>query len=224
MDAERFDTLTRFISSRTSRRVTVGLVATGLLAITVPEAETKAVRCSETTPCPGCYRCKKHKCKKNNGASCTGGTCQKGSCRCTGAGFSCTDVALCCQQEQACLAESCGACPESPDPCTSGPECGRTTADNPQCFCVTSVEGTTTCSSIFATLDQVAECTTDDDCTDVLGPGVEAVCVNAPCLGLGFEKVCLNTGCVDLNSLASTSRVGASEPRLRQPKLRSPHS
>jgi len=224
MDASRFDALARLVGSRTSRRVAVGLAATSLVVRTSLNVE--AAKCSKKKPCPECRRCKKHKCKLDDGAACSGeGICLGGVCGCGSGEFLCTEVTpRCCDQEQACLAESCGACPESPDPCTSGPECGRTTANNPQCFCVTSVEGTTTCSSIFVTLDQVADCTTDDDCTGIFGPGVEGVCVNVPCLDMGFDKVCLNKGCVDLNSLAVTSRAGTSEPKLRQPKLRSAHS
>jgi hypothetical protein len=44
MQAERFDTLLRLIGSRTSRRMAVGLAATGLLSLTVPEAAAR--RCS----------------------------------------------------------------------------------------------------------------------------------------------------------------------------------
>jgi hypothetical protein len=49
MDADRFDTLTRRIGSRTSRRVAVGLAAAGLLGIAVPEPV--AARCRRATSC-----------------------------------------------------------------------------------------------------------------------------------------------------------------------------
>jgi hypothetical protein len=39
MDSARFGTLTRLIGSRTSRRVAVGLEATGMLSVAVPDAE-----------------------------------------------------------------------------------------------------------------------------------------------------------------------------------------
>jgi hypothetical protein len=44
MDDARFNTLTRFMGPRTSRRLPVGLAATGLLSIAVPD--TAAARCS----------------------------------------------------------------------------------------------------------------------------------------------------------------------------------
>jgi hypothetical protein len=78
MDAARFDTLTRLIGSRTSRRVLVGLAASGLLGIAVPDAE--AAKCSNKKPCPECYQCKKHKCKPLTETACTNGTCQSGVC------------------------------------------------------------------------------------------------------------------------------------------------
>jgi hypothetical protein len=83
MDADRFDALTQFIGSRTSRRVVVGLAATGLLSMAVPDAE--AARCSKQKPCPECKKCKRHRCKPDatqNGTVCSGGTgtCVKGTC------------------------------------------------------------------------------------------------------------------------------------------------
>jgi hypothetical protein len=223
MEAGRFDTLTRFIGSRTSRRVAVGLAATGLVARPGPDVD--AAQCSKKKPCPECRRCKKHKCKPDDGVACSGGgTCLGGVCGCGSGKFTCPEVALCCDQEQACLAESCGACPESPDPCTSAPQCGFTNPNlpEPRCFCVTSVDGVTTCTSVFADIaNQGGNCTTDDDCTGVIGVGVEAVCVNFPCADVGFDNVCLNKGCVDLSGPFVTSRTGTSAPGLRQLKLRS---
>ena len=53
--------LTRLIRSRTSRRTAVGLAATGLLSLAVPDAE--AARCNQQTLCPVCRRCRRHRCK-----------------------------------------------------------------------------------------------------------------------------------------------------------------
>jgi hypothetical protein len=81
MDAARFDTLTRSLGSRTSRRVAVGLAVSGLLGVAVPDAE--AARCSRNRPCPQCKRCKQHRCRKDatqDGQDCTGGACQNGVC------------------------------------------------------------------------------------------------------------------------------------------------
>ena len=82
MDADRFATLTRLVGSRTSRRVAVGLAATGLLSIAVPDAE--AARCNKQTLCPVCRRCRRHRCRPDrtqNGAICSFGfTCDNGVC------------------------------------------------------------------------------------------------------------------------------------------------
>ena len=82
LDAERFDTLTRLIRSRTSRRLAVGLAATGLLSIAVPDAE--AARCNQQTLCPVCRRCRRHRCKPDrtqDGALCGFGyVCDNGLC------------------------------------------------------------------------------------------------------------------------------------------------
>jgi hypothetical protein len=55
MDDARFDALARFIGSRTTRRLAVGLVAAGLLGMAVPGVE--AARCSKTKPCRECQQC-----------------------------------------------------------------------------------------------------------------------------------------------------------------------
>jgi hypothetical protein len=83
LDAERFDTLTRLIRSRTSRRMAVGLAATGLLSIGVPDAE--AARCNKRKPCLVCRRCRRHRCRPDrsqNGDICGSGgfTCDNGVC------------------------------------------------------------------------------------------------------------------------------------------------
>ena len=50
--------------------------------------------------------------------------------------------------------------------------CGLTATKFPLCYCVTSVDEVTTCTSFFANLDvQTANCETDQDCTGLLGPG-----------------------------------------------------
>jgi hypothetical protein len=81
MDADGFDTLARRIGSRTSRRLAIGLAATGLLSVTVPDAV--AARCSAAKPCPECKKCKRHRCRPDaKQTSCGGGTgaCVKGTC------------------------------------------------------------------------------------------------------------------------------------------------
>jgi hypothetical protein len=102
VEAERFDTLSRLIGSRTSRRKAVALAATGLLGIAAPEAA--AGRCSRRKSCPECKRCKKQRCKPDatqNGAACTGvsgGTCEGGAC-CLGLLANCSYAKQCCQND-----------------------------------------------------------------------------------------------------------------------------
>ena len=125
-------------------------------------------------------------------------------------------------QEQACVGGACLACPEAPDPCLPAQEhfCGRTTAPSPFCFCVTSVDDDTTCSSIFVNPSQSVACDSDDDCTGILGFGVDVVCVHAPCLGLGIDKVCMSKGCVNLNASRRSARSDGNGPNIRQADLR----
>ena len=104
MEAERFDTLTRLIGGRTSRRLAVALAATGLLSLAVPDIAE--ARCSARKRCPDCKRCKKHRCKPDagqDGNACSGvsgGTCERGTC-CLGLQANCTAAKQCCQKDGA---------------------------------------------------------------------------------------------------------------------------
>ena len=53
LDAERFDTLTRLIRSRTSRRMAVGLAATGLLSMACPMRKRCAATSRRSVPSAG---------------------------------------------------------------------------------------------------------------------------------------------------------------------------
>src|SRR3954470_15384045 len=129
MDANRFDAFTRLIGSRTSRRIAIGLGATGLLFTAVPEAEAR--KCSKKNPCPKCYRCRKHRCRPLCGA---GKICQDGVCcdpgfaDCDGDGncevdlrtntTHCGRCATACGTGATCLNGACtseGGCPEGCD-------------------------------------------------------------------------------------------------------------
>src|SRR5215207_2778683 len=89
MDGRHFDTLTRHLSARLSRRTSLSLLASlGLSDLGAPdhaEAKRKKKRC------PPCKTRKKGKCKKNkpDGTACPGGTCQNGGCVLTGCIPSC---------------------------------------------------------------------------------------------------------------------------------------
>ena len=83
MDSERFDGLVRSFGQTRSRRQTLrglaGVLATGVFALSVPEVN--AARCSASSPCPECSRCRRHRCRKRaDDYPCTGGTCQGGTC------------------------------------------------------------------------------------------------------------------------------------------------
>jgi hypothetical protein len=82
MDAAPFDTLARRIGSRTSRRVAVGLVATSLFTIAIPDAV--AARCTRQNPCPKCKSCRHHRCKPDTDVNFTpcgdAKACRDGAC------------------------------------------------------------------------------------------------------------------------------------------------
>jgi hypothetical protein len=84
---------------------------------------------------------------------------------------------------------------------------------------VTSVDDVTTCTSAFVREEQSIDCTSDAGCTAYLG--VDAVCVDAPCLPPSAQKVCMNKGCVDLTLPDVTVQSGRNAPALRQIDLRS---
>lgn len=101
-------------------------------------------------------------------------------CRC--AGEDCGGS--CCPPGQVCAANVCGACPAGADPlCNQSPAlacgCG---------FCATSVNNTTAC--VNETVFQCADCTSDSECTTLLGrPGL---CVAVACTcGETGNKICL---------------------------------
>jgi hypothetical protein len=135
---------------------------------------------------------------------CSSGQCIDGTCGCDASSALCA-AGRCCAQGDACVGGTCGACPETPDACAVEVICGRTTAASPLCYCVTSLDDVTTCTSVFVNPNQAASCQRDTDCAGLLGPGVEMVCVDAPCLNLpGRPKVCMNKGCEDLNARSRT--------------------
>lgn len=111
----------------------------------------------------------------------------------------------CCDNGQACTGGECRTCPEVRDYCTSADVlCGKTAAANPNCYCITSVDGDTTCTSVFVNTNQSADCQSDTDCTGYWSadPDVPGVCIDAPCwygfAGRPLRKWCVNKGCQDL--------------------------
>lgn len=170
-------------------------------------------QCEACTPqCVG-TTCGTDECGGSCG-SCENGTCSNGPCICPFAG-PCTP-GQCCANEQTCQGDACARCPETPDACAVEIVCGRTSATSPLCYCLTSVDDVTTCSSVFVHPSQSTNCTSDADCVGLLGLGVDMVCVNVPCLGLGFSKVCMNQGCEDLSPGRDRSTPEHDTPEVQQ--------
>ena len=102
MDADRFDSLIRSLTTVGSRRRTLATVITGAIGLLgLAGADDAAAgksgkckpQCGECATCDkgkckkknGKKRCKKGKCKaKGNGTGCSIGTCQNGGCVATG--------------------------------------------------------------------------------------------------------------------------------------------
>jgi hypothetical protein len=189
LQTDRFDALTRSIGSRTSRRLAIGLAATGLLSIAMPDAE--AARCSKQDPsCPECRLCKRHRCRPDaskNDNLCTDGTCLKGTC--CPPERTCGDV--CCASGKECGGN--GRCTEPVCPagaqfCTDeNIQCGS------DCYCVTGKSRGTICGGPFTSLP-CAECTADADCDSVTGPGSVCLDVVGECFcdtGPAIPTVCM---------------------------------
>lgn len=169
MDADRFDALTRLLGSRTSRRVALGLVATGMLTIAVPEAD--AARCSRKRPCRECKRCNRRgRCRrKKNGTICSTGICQRGSC------IAAPHQGICTAQQDYCAGDS-------------EVQCGTSNGD---CHCVVRPNGRSFCADtvFYCTTDP---CTSDIECVARTGD-VAAVCLtggSCECPFLGVDTVC----------------------------------
>jgi hypothetical protein len=170
--------------------------------------------------------------------SCENGTCIGGQCLCPfpvvrtpacnpGTCPTCSP-GVCCPPNQTCLNGACGACPEAPDACQIEQEhfCGTVAAQSPFCYCVTSIDDETTCTSVFGDFFQSRDCTSDADCATLINlNGAELVCVHAPCIGdelanPTITKVCINTGCENPFSRRGTARSDGEASGLRQFNLR----
>jgi hypothetical protein len=191
-----------------------------------------------TPDCEGKSPCASDSCGGTCG-TCQNGACFSGQCLCPfpvvrtpacNPGFCPTcSPGVCCPTNQTCLNGACGACPEAPDACEIEQEyfCGRTSARFPFCYCVTSIDEDTTCTSVFVDFFQSRDCISDADCEMLVDiGGAELICAHAPCLGRDLNnssitKVCMNKGCQDLNFLRSAPRVGRDASSIRQLSLRS---
>ena len=176
----------------------------------------------------------------NDGCGGSCGTCQGGSC---GPSFQCVcpfpvirtppcdpgscptcSPGVCCPTNQTCLNGACASCPEAPDACEIEQEhfCGTIVARFPFCYCATSIDDETTCTSVFADEFQPRDCTSDADCATLVDlNGAEVICVHAPCLGEGLAnptitKVCINKGCVNPFSQRNAARANGDASGVRQ--------
>ena len=125
MDADRFDTLARSLTSVGSRRRALGAALSGALgALGMAEVdEASAARSGKCKRKPGeCERCDRGKCEKKDGKKrckagkikvkasgtpCSNGFCQNGACTCTGLQASCSSSAECCSSTAACAPNFC---------------------------------------------------------------------------------------------------------------------
>jgi len=132
MIADRFDTLTRRIGARTSRRVALGLAATGLLS---SERDASALACQHNSDCPGNQTCKNDTCVEKCGdpGSCNSDfvTCQDNpACFCAkkpGGG-----KGLCVQSVSCAAAPGCHSQSDCPEGLVCGTGC---CAPNPKFVC-----------------------------------------------------------------------------------------
>jgi hypothetical protein len=178
MDPQQFDRLVQTLTAGVSRRRALrglGALAIGGTAFATRD-EASAITCDI------CQKKRHGRCKpKRVGAKC-------------GEGGSCCEPGLCCDKELVCDGETCSTCPET-ETCDLHPVCGYfSSRSDDSCLCITSVEGTTTCSSLFAAC---FACDVDQDCTDEFG--VPSVCMDLSgctksCGGTG-RKACFVEGC-----------------------------
>jgi hypothetical protein len=164
MEADSFDTLTRFLIATGSRRRTLAAAlagALGLLGLARPDhaAAARSGKCKpKCTECATCKRgkchktkhgktCRKGKCQaKANGTACSSGTCQGGICTAAG---TCTAA-----QEDLCQEQDFAAA-----------NCNGTTG----CSCYTTTHNTRFCGRDLSAYCPTGGCADDADC-----PGTEA--------------------------------------------------
>lgn len=183
MNPNRFDTLTRSLTVRHSRRhatrvlLGLGLAARGESVLT-PEAEAKR--------CPPCRKKRNGKCrgKKPNGTPCPGGTCRDGRCRSAtcgdgvkngtetdvDCGGSCTRCAggNTCASRADCHSARCetGRC----QTCAIDADCGSDS--NGPCVCDVTAGGSRACDSSLSgrRVDTCADCLPTEHCYDPSSP------------------------------------------------------
>jgi hypothetical protein len=188
MDADRFDTLARSLTTPGSRRRALASAvggALGVLGLRQPDPSARRGKCKPT--CDECQKCKKGDCEKKNGKKkcktgkckpkaagtpCTafaGGQCQNGTCINVQADeANCGSLGTACDPTQVCQAGSCfpsSTCPETiASACSldeNGTPCGSSGIN---CFCSRSTEGNLLCFANDPFCSAPTPCTTSADC------------------------------------------------------------
>ena len=206
MDARRFDTLTRIVSTAGSRRRAVATAVGGVLALlglADPHDATAKKKCSP------CKKRKQGKCKKKkpDGTACPGGTCQRGSCitdnRCPDGQKPCGPA--CILAGQCCTSTD---CPIGTTCCNQ--LCTDTMTDPRHCGgCTTVCSAGKTCAGGRCCTAREDDCTTAGECcgTDVCSTGLpDNRCTACVPKGSGCEHAacCLGLFCVDLSTSGTT--------------------
>jgi hypothetical protein len=151
MDENRFETLIRSLSSRSSRRGVLASLISGLLmaltfVLSGEDAESKKRRKKKRRRCsPHCAgkSCGADGCGGSCGECNDGRTCQSGICVCAAA--CCADVD--CGSGKLCLKGQCvtgtGTCAQSVNTCdlATKPACGGT------CYCLPTIDGAIRCAA-----------------------------------------------------------------------------
>jgi hypothetical protein len=209
MDARRFDTLARIVSTAGSRRRVVESALGGVLALRglaePDEAEAKK-------KCPPCKKRKNGKCKKRkpDGTGCPGGTCQGGSCVAGNGGNGCPDRQKLCGTACILAGQCCtdSDCPTGTTCCDQ--LCTDTMTDPRHCGgCTTACLAGKTCGGGLCCTAREDDCTTAGECcgTDVCSTGLpDNRCMACVSKGAGCEHAacCPGLFCVFLNASGTT--------------------
>jgi hypothetical protein len=164
VDINRFNGLTKSVSTLLSRRTIASTLGLGALAL---------------PGLAGAKKRRKKKKKKRCRPSCTGGhLCQRGRCVCPSGSLECQGT--CCAPGKGCVSGTCitlqADCPAGVDICAVG----TAFCDGGiECGCRVSTEGTTRCAAT-GRLSEADTCTSSADCATFFPDVPGAFCVNAP--------------------------------------------
>jgi hypothetical protein len=239
VEINQFDSLVRNFVDSPSRRSIIHLLAGILAGVAggLPAVDAEAACRGYERRCGGrAGRC----CR---GLSCCAGRCRDtfyndefcGDCEtacATDAGEYCEvdtcvcDFGLvrcagqCCGPDQACLGQpaTCGSCPAGANACDASPtKCASFDygdGEEEACYCVTSVDGVATCSSLWGFC---GDCESDEQCSFAIG--TQAVCIPAAdcCDRFGTGRACVVASCFDGGPISPDATRGAERGRRLRP-------